>query len=282
MIHKKKDSLTVDLKAIESKRMYPVAMLSIEFRRLAFFLLLSLPLLPTLAVSQPLHAKTTGQCVVLIHGLARTASSMDTMQQALQDQGYSVINIDYPSRELRIEDLAATVVPKGISFCNQNGANTIHFVTHSLGGILVRYYFAHHDLDNLGRVVMLSPPNQGSEVVDTLKDMPGFHLLNGPAGDQLGTDDSSIPRRLPSVDYEVGIITGDQTINYILSTFIPGDDDGKVSIESAKVAGMTDFIIVPHSHPFIMSADDVIVETLTFLQNGYFNHSLTETSSQKN
>lgn len=251
-------------------------MFLIKLRRFASVTLLNLFLLSTLAVSQPLHTVNTDQCVILIHGLARTASSMETMQTALQQQGYFVVNMDYPSRKHRIEDLAVTVIPEGIALCQKNEAETIHFVTHSLGGILVRYYLAYHDMENLGRVVMLSPPNQGSEAVDTLKDVPGFYLLNGPAGDQLGTDDSSIPRHLPAVNFEVGIITGNETINYILSTFIPGDDDGKVSIESAKVGGMTDFIVVPHSHPFIMTADDVIMETLTFLQNGSFSHSITE------
>ncbi|WP_455374836.1 esterase/lipase family protein [Kaarinaea lacus] len=216
------------------------------------------------------------QCVVLLHGLARTASSMEDMEAALKENGYYVVNVDYPSREHKIEDLATTVVPQSIAACNNHTVNKIHFVTHSLGGILVRYYLAHNTINNLGRVVMLSPPNQGSEVVDALKDMPGFHLINGPAGEQLGTDDASIPNNLPPVDYEVGVITGDTTVNYILSTLIPGDDDGKVSIERAKVQGMLDFLVVHHSHPFIMEADDVITQTLTFLREGQFDHTLKQ------
>ena len=225
-----------------------------------------------------LETRPLDQCVVLLHGLARTASSMEDMETALREQGYYVVNVDYPSRDYKIEDLATTVVPQSIALCNQDTSGKIHFVTHSLGGILVRYFLAHNTLDNLGRVVMLSPPNQGSEVVDALKDMPGFYLINGPAGQQLGTDDASIPNNLPPVDYEVGVITGDTTVNYILSMLIPGDDDGKVSIERAKVHGMLDFLVVHHSHPFIMEADDVITQTLTFLRDGKFDHTLEQTA----
>jgi len=223
-----------------------------------------------------LETRPLDQCVVLLHGLARTASSMDDMEIALRANGYDVVNMDYPSREHKIEQLAATVIPESIASCKNHSPGKIHFVTHSLGGILVRYYLAHNSMDNLGRVVMLSPPNQGSEVVDKLKDMPGFYLINGPAGQQLGTDDASIPNNLPPVDYEVGVITGDETINFILSTLIPGDDDGKVSIERAKVPGMLDFLIVHHSHPLIMEADDVITQTLAFLRDGKFDHTLEQ------
>ncbi|WP_455222092.1 esterase/lipase family protein [Kaarinaea lacus] len=225
-----------------------------------------------------LKTRSLDQCVVLLHGLARTASSMGEMEIALKENGYYVVNVDYPSREHKIEDLATTVISRSIAACEHHRPSKIHFVTHSLGGILVRYYLAHNTIDNLGRVVMLSPPNQGSEVVDALKDMPGFYLINGPAGEQLGTDDASIPNNLPPVDYDVGVITGDETINYILSMLIPGDDDGKVSIERAKVQGMLDFLIVHHSHPFIMEADDVITQTLTFLRDGKFDHTLDQTT----
>lgn len=119
---------------------------------------------------------------------------------------------------------------------------------------------------------MLSPPNQGSEVVDVLKDVPGFFLLNGPAGMQLGTDASSLPVDSPPVTYEVGIITGDKTINYMLSMIILGVDDGKVSVERAKVAGMSGFIVAAHSHPFIMKSEEVIAQILAFLSDGQFDH----------
>jgi len=224
--------------------------------------------------SQPKHRMYTSkmdQCVILLHGLARTTSSMEAIEHALLANGFYVINADYPSRKYSIKHLASTVIPDKITACNENAGGDIHFVTHSLGGIIVRQFLVENTIDNLGRVVMLSPPNQGSEAVDALKDIPGFYLINGLAGMQLGTDENSVPANLPPVTYEVGVITGDESINYILSMIIPGVDDGKVSIERAKVEGMTDFLVVGHSHPFIMKSDEVIEQTLTFLHLGHFN-----------
>ena len=180
--------------------------------------------------------------------------------------------MDYPSRHHRVEALAMTFIPMAINDCDPESVDRIHFVTHSLGGILVRYYLAHHEIPDLGRVVMLSPPNQGSEAVDKLKKVPGFRWFNGPAFEQLGTDDAGIAAQLPPVDFEVGVMTGDRTINFINSMLIPGKDDGKVSVDRAQVAGMADFLITHHTHPLIMKAGDVIEQTVTFLKNGRFDH----------
>jgi hypothetical protein len=117
---------------------------------------------------------------------------------------------------------------------------------------------------------MLGPPNQGSEVVDNLKDTPGFELLNGPAGMQLGTGPDDIPQSLGPVSFELGVIAGTQSINLILSTFLPNPDDGKVSVEATKVEGMKDFIALPATHPFLMENDMVIDQTVHFLKNGKF------------
>jgi len=214
--------------------------------------------------------KTKNECVILLHGLARSSRSFSIMENSLNEAGYHVINVDYPSRKQNIEMLADRYVMEAIKKCQAVYPRKIHFVTHSMGGILVRYYLASRSLDNLGHVVMLSPPNQGSEVVDKLGNFPGFYVFNGPAGQQLGTSVESLPNKLGPVDYSVGIITGNKSINLILSTFIPGDDDGKVSIERAKVAGMSDYLIVPHAHPMIMRSEEVICQTMCYLQNGKF------------
>jgi pimeloyl-ACP methyl ester carboxylesterase len=217
---------------------------------------------------------TAADCVVLLHGLARTSSSMEPLSVALTEAGYTVINVDYPSREKSIEELAPLAIGSGLVGC---GSDTrIHFVTHSLGGILVRYYLANNELENLGRVVMIAPPNQGSEVVDNLGDIPGFYEFNGPAGAQLGTDENSVPLRLGPVNFEVGIIAGTETVNIILSQYLPNPDDGKVSVASTRVEGMQDFIEVPYSHPFIMRAPLVLKQTQEFLTRGKFIHSNAE------
>ncbi|MEL0082411.1 MAG: alpha/beta fold hydrolase [Gammaproteobacteria bacterium] len=211
------------------------------------------------------------QCVILLHGLARSAGSMGVMAEALSEQGYRVVNQGYPSRKEPVERLASSAIPQAVTACDQHSpATAIHFVTHSMGGILVRQYLSQQQIDNLGRVVMLSPPNQGSETVDRLGDMPGFYLLNGPAGQQLGTTGDSLPNTLGKASFPLGIITGDRSINLILSALIPGPDDGKVAIERAKLEGMTDFLVVHHSHPFIMKQPLVIEQTLYFLKQGRF------------
>jgi len=208
------------------------------------------------------------ECVILLHGLARTRSSMAVMEKALSREGYTVVNMAYPSRKFGIEKLANDTISQALTQCQSVFPRRIHFVTHSLGGILVRQYLSTKPIQNLGRVVMLSPPNKGSQVVDKMGHLPGFYWLYGPAGQQLGTD--GIPSRLGAVHFELGVITGNKTINFILSLLIPGEDDGKVSIDSAKVEGMSDFLVLPHSHPFIMKCDDVVHQTNYFLQHGRF------------
>jgi pimeloyl-ACP methyl ester carboxylesterase len=217
------------------------------------------------------------ECVVLLHGLARSASSMKALEARLISEGYQVSNIDYPSRNHTVEILAALVVRQGIQQCTEKSASKINFITHSLGGILVRVYLKSNKRDDIGRVVMLGPPNQGSEVVDNLKDTPGFELLNGPAGMELGTSSADIPKSLGPVEFELGVIAGTQSINLILSTFLPGPNDGKVSVESTRVEGMTDFIALPTTHPFMMKNKTVMDQAIYFLKHGKFDkESLSE------
>jgi pimeloyl-ACP methyl ester carboxylesterase len=211
--------------------------------------------------------------VILLHGLTRSNRSMMKIEESLSDYGYRVINIDYPSTEHPIEYLADNVLSDVIARCRTSSESKINFVTHSLGGIIVRYYLKHHKLTNLGRVVMLSPPNKGSELVDNLKDSYFFKMRHGPAGQQLGTDKESLPRNLGPVDFNLGVITGSISFNLISSVILPGPDDGVVSVESAKVEGMTDFIVMPSSHTFIMKNKNVIKQILHFLEKGEFDHS---------
>jgi len=217
---------------------------------------------------------SASDCVILLHGLARTSASMEKLAAALTSEGFQVANTAYPSRDHTIEQLSKVAIESGLSACAPGA--TVHFVTHSLGGILVRYYMENYtennDLEGLGRVVMLAPPNQGSGVVDVLRDLSVFEFVNGLAGLQLGTDPDSIPSRLGAVEFELGVIAGSRSLNPILSQFLPNPDDGKVSVESTRVEGMADFITVSHSHPFIMQASDVIQQTIHFIRNGKFSH----------
>jgi triacylglycerol lipase len=209
--------------------------------------------------------------VILLHGLCRTPHSMAEMQRALIAAGYTVWNVDYPSRTAPIEKLADDAISQAIARCRQNGATCIDFVTHSLGGILVRSYLARHDVPELGRVVMLAPPNQGSEVVDKLGGLSLFKWINGPAGNELGTDKHSVRNQLGPAHFPVGIIAGDRSINWINSLFfIPGPNDGKVSVQRAKLAGMSDFMVLHTTHTFIMRNQEAIRQTIQFLRTGEF------------
>ena len=214
---------------------------------------------------------SAAECVVLLHGLARTSSSFNAMQEALEEDGYLTANIDYPSREHKIAALADMAVGEGLATCRAGeDVEKIHFVTHSLGGILVRQYLSTETVDELGRVVMLGPPNQGSNAADDLVDVPGFDWLNGPAGHQLGKGETSVPLALGPVDFELGVIAGNRTIDPITSAVLEDPDDGRVSIEDTKVEGMDDFIIVEHSHAFMMRMKKPIELTKAFLRTGSF------------
>lgn len=209
--------------------------------------------------------------VILLHGMCRTSACMCAMETFLSQNGYVVLNCDYPSRSDSIENLGENAIGEALKSSNLKDCKKIHFVTHSLGGILVRSYFSKKTDTRLGRVVMLGPPNQGSEVVDRIGGWRVFKLLNGPAGNELGTSEKSTPNRLGRVNFELGVIAGDRSINWINSLMIKGPDDGKVSVERTKVEGMKEQIVVHTTHPFMMKNKRVLRHTLNFLRSGAFN-----------
>ena len=211
---------------------------------------------------------THASCVILLHGLARTNASMNVLESALVKNGFLVINDGYPSREHSIEELATLAIEPALEKCPEE--SKVNFVTHSLGGILIRQYLSTHEINNLDRVVMLGPPNKGSQVVDTLGDIPGFHFLNGDAGLQLGTGELSIPSSLGDANFDVGIIAGTRSINLILSSIIPNTDDGKVSVENTKLEGMNDHIEMAVTHTFMMKNKHVVAQVIHYLNTGSF------------
>lgn len=193
---------------------------------------------------------------------------MNKLENRLQLEQYTTVNQSYPSRDFSIDELADLAIAPALEQCIDT--RPVHFVTHSLGGILVRQYLSQQEIPELGRVVMLGPPNQGSEVVDKLGKVPGFHFVNGDAGLELGTGEISIPNSLGSANFDLGIIAGTQSINWILSLLIPGNDDGKVAIERTKLDGMNDHIELPTTHPFMMKNDAVIEQVIHYLRYGSF------------
>lgn len=198
---------------------------------------------------------------------------MRPMAAALARAGYVTWNIDYASRRASIEVLSEQAVGDALRRCREHGATGVHFVTHSMGGILVRSYCDRHAGAPVGRVVMLAPPNRGSEVVDRLGGWRLFRRLNGPAGAQLGTGPGSVPNKLGPARFELGIIAGNRSINLINSCLIAGRNDGKVSIERTKLEGMADHLVIPSAHPFLMRHPEAIRQTLAFLATGRFARS---------
>ena len=215
------------------------------------------------------------ECVILLHGLGRFRQSMRGLDQQLKGLGYATINLAYPSTTKSIETIAESYLARAVQSCEADGAMKIHFVGHSLGGIVVRQYLQRHSVPLGSRLVMLSPPNQGSELVDLLMHVPVYKWLTGPAGQEIGSGPEAVIHRLQPVEIEVGVIAGNRSINLLFSAFLEGTDDGMVSVKSTMLSEMRDFIIVPSSHTFIMRSPLVIRQVAHFLKYGRFDRSGT-------
>jgi pimeloyl-ACP methyl ester carboxylesterase len=213
--------------------------------------------------------------IVLLHGLGRTRYSLWPVAREAGRRGYRVHNLGYPSRRAPIEELAESVGRRIRDLATDGGV--IDVVTHSMGGIVVRAAVASGALpaEIIRRVVMLAPPNHGSEVADRLRDFRFYRLATGPAGQQIGTSEDSVPLRLPPPPFEVGIIAGRRSTNSLFSRLLGAEGDGKVTVESAHLEGMRELLVVDRAHTFIMWAPDVLAHTFAFLETGRFA-SVTE------
>lgn len=229
--------------------------------------------IPLLLALLTLGTARAGDGVILLHGLARASTSMAKIERSLTAEGYTVLNLDYPSRKHTIGQLSKSTLHPAFIHPRLRHCKRIHIVTHSMGGIIVRHYLKNRRPARLGRVVMLAPPNQGSEVVDRIGCWRSFRWINGPAGQQLGTGRNSLPKQLPPANFELGIIAGCRSINWINSSMIPGVDDGKVSVTSTRLKGTRAHLVVKSSHPFIMRHPAAIRATLAFLQTGSFRQN---------
>jgi pimeloyl-ACP methyl ester carboxylesterase len=220
--------------------------------------------------ARPASAQVTRDGVVLLHGISRTARSFRKMQAALESAGFATLNLDYPSRRKALEALAEDIHPAIQRFADGIDGS-VHFVCHSMGGLLARVYVARYRPKRLGRVVMLGTPNSGSEIADRLGHLRLYRAFFGPAGQQLGTQrDGAINALFPPVDYPVGIIAGNRSIYPLASAFLPKPHDGRVSIANTKLDGMADHIVIPASHPWLMRNSIAIAQTIAFLKDGTF------------
>ena len=209
--------------------------------------------------------------VIILHGLRGKSASFVKLEQALLEQGLNVCRIDYPSKNGTIQALADNAIAEAISRCERANSDTLFFIAHSMGAILVRYFLQEHHVHNLGSVVLLSPPNHGIELIDTFDGCRLFRQFNGPAGMQMGAREDGFIQDLKKPDYAVGVIMSKKSINPIASAFIPGKDDGRVSIESAKLDGMTDFVLVNSNHQVVMKKQETIDHIISFIQTGRFD-----------
>ncbi len=215
-------------------------------------------------------AATCKEMVILLHGMGRYASSMKKMANHLKSSGYTVLNIDYASRKNTIQEIAEQDVADAVQLCRDQNASRIHFVTHSLGGIVLRQYLQRETLPRGSRIIMLSPPNKGSELAEYLKDFKFYQYVLGPAGQALGTGEGSVPNVLSPIDQEIGIITGNKRLTPDFFGIMEGPNDGKVSVARATLDEMSDFIVVPATHTFIMRHPVVLGQVVYFLKNGKF------------
>ncbi len=208
------------------------------------------------------------EAVILLHGLGRGPWGMKVLEWRLAGEGFSVHNVGYPTDAISLE-AAADIVHESYLECCQS-APSVHFVTHSLGGLVLRMLSSRHALPNSGRAVMLAPPNRGSEIVDQLGDWEVFARALGPIAPQLGTGADDLPARLPPPSMPFGVIAGNRWINPLGPFLLPKPHDGTVSVASTRLEGMTDHLVVPHNHTFLMNSADVAKEVVFFLRNASF------------
>lgn len=227
--------------------------------------------------SEETEAVKNAETVVLLHGLGRSARNMLILKWRLQARGYHVCNVDYDTRVQSLES-AIDAVYESLGECVSPDSR-VHFVTHSLGGIVLRGLLARHEIPLAGRAVMLAPPNSGSEIADHFRGIRVAKAVLGPLAGQLGTRDEDLPRRLPSPSIPFGVIAGDQWINPVGPLWLPSPHDGTVSVESTKLAGMEDHLVLPYTHTFIMNPAVVANQIDHFLRDGRFRRSTDARSS---
>lgn len=209
------------------------------------------------------------EAVILIHGLGRSHLSFLKMAKQLKNKGYLVYNASYPSTKQKIQDSSESYINQALESLSAQKISKIHFVTHSLGGILVRYYLSKHEINNLGKIVMLAPPNKGSHIAQAYHDKFWFKWATGPAGQQLLVEDNPFLDGLEPIETEVAVLMGNRSLepwfNHVFNDLDHLEHDGKVSIESAKLDNMSKFEIIDTAHTMIMNNPKVMSQVLDFL-----------------
>ncbi len=221
----------------------------------------------------PDFSEASGRCVVLVYGLTRSHYSMAKLAKYLESHNYTVVNKDYASTQKSVEEIANQEIPAMVDACLKYHPDNIYFVTHSIGGIVLRQYLQTHNLPQITRIVMLGPPNHGSPLADLFHDNVLFKMITGPAGQELITNNTALLNNLdPDLPYQIGVIAGNFSFFPFSKLFFHEDNDGKVAISSTRLTGMKDFIVLPVSHTFIMRNPVVEEQVLHFFDYAQFIH----------
>lgn len=206
------------------------------------------------------------EIVVLLHGIANVPLSMKVLENSLEEAGYQVYNLGYPSTDVPIEKAAAGVRER-VSFLGEG--KRINFVGHSMGNLVIRQMLV-EKIPGLGRIVMIAPPNQGSFMAQQLEDLDLFKWVFGPAGQQLPADNRKFFENLPVPTCEFGIIAGGRGTEAGFNPLLEGDDDGTVRVQETKLPGAADFILIHNTHTLILFDPETARQTISFLKSGRF------------
>lgn len=206
-----------------------------------------------------------GEAVVLLHGIFRSSKAMRKVQLRLEKDGYLVVPFDYPSTRV---DIAASAGMLGQVVDSLEGVEKISFVTHSMGGLVVRSWLGAGGDVRAKRLVMIGTPNKGAEVADILKDWHLYRLILGPAGQQLVAHKAGVIARLSVPEIPFAVIAGGKGDSDGYNPLIPGDDDGLVAVSSALLEGAEDSLTLPVLHSLLPYNADVIDAVSNYIDRG--------------
>ena len=207
------------------------------------------------------------EAVVLLHGWYSSPIPMKRLEWALRREGYQVFNPAYRSIRVPLATLASEYLPDYLQRNIPDSLRRIHFVTHSMGGLLLRGTLAEHRPSNLGRVVFLGTPHHGSEAADFWSKSALCRWLAGPNLESLQTGLAGYSVKLGPADYEALVIAGDRPLSPFWSP-LPAPHDGKVSVASTRLAGSARHVVVPHTHVALPLRTEIIRQVVQFLREG--------------
>ncbi len=233
-----------------------------------FFASIVIGCTPITDPTEALKPTKTNDTVVLLHGFGRSNTAMWLLAKRLENADYKVVRVGYNSLQSCPEEILHEI-SRQIESCCTELEQPVHFVGHSMGGLMIRAYLGKHKVKHMGKAVLIGTPNKGTPIVDIFQDS-WWMKLAGPMASNLGTDDNNFPHTLPAPDYPLGIIAG-VTDSGFFSAQIPGKDDGLVPVASTYLEGMNDFIIIETNHSMMRYNEEVALQTIEFLKHGQFS-----------